>query len=103
MARRNSHAFACRRVDCVSYEHLDLRAERHQPVERFPLRGSGEHGGDDAQGLARAAVRRELDLEQPQAVPAHESAEQVDGVGGRDLVGERVGEARLAARVDQEV
>jgi hypothetical protein len=28
-------------------------------------------------------------------MPSHESAQQVDGIGGRDLVGERVGEARL--------
>ena len=83
--------------------HLDLPAVRHQPIERFPFGGSGEHGCDHAQSPAHPAVCLELIFEQPQSMPSHEGAQQVDGVGGRDLVRQRVGEARLPARIDQKV
>ena len=83
--------------------HLDLRAARHQPIERFPFGGPGEHGGDHAEWPARSAMCLELIFQQPQPMPSDEGAQQVDGVGGRDLVRQRVGEGRLPAGVDQEV
>ena len=83
--------------------HLHLRAERHEPVERLALGGAGVDGGDDAQGPPGAAVRAELVFEHAEAVPADEGAEQVDGVGGWNLVRQRVSERRLAAGVDEEV
>ena len=83
--------------------HLDLRATRHQPIERFPFGGSCEYGCDNAQSPARPAMRLELTFEQPQSMPPHKGAQQVDGVGRGDLVGEGVGEARLPARINQEV
>ncbi|MGB7219890.1 MAG: hypothetical protein WBD07_13915 [Vicinamibacterales bacterium] len=48
-------------------------------------------------------MRHEFVFEEAQAVPADEGAEQVDGIGGWDFVGERVGEGRLAAGVDQQI
>ena len=49
------------------------------------------------------AVRAELVFEHPDAVPADEGAEQVDGVCGWNLVRQCVSERRLAAGVDEEV
>jgi len=83
--------------------HLDLSAELHEPVERLALGGPGVHRGDHAQRLASAAVRGQRAFENTQTVPAHEGAEQVDAVGRRDLVGERVRKGRLAAGIHQEV
>ena len=83
--------------------HLHLRAEGHQPVQRLALGGPGVDGGDDAQGLARAAVRRERLHQHAQAVPADEGAEQVDAVGGGDFVRQSMCQGRLAAGVDEEV
>jgi len=48
-------------------------------------------------------MRAELVLEHADAVPADERAEQVDGVGGRNLVRQRVSQRRLAPGVDEEV
>jgi hypothetical protein len=42
----------------------------------------------------------ELTFEQPQSMPSHEGAQQVDGIRGRDLVRQRVGEARFPACVN---
>ena len=83
--------------------HLDLRAARHQPIERLAFGGSGEHGGDDAQPSPRSAVCLQLAFQQPKPMPTDEGAEQVDGVGRGDLVRQGVSEGRLATGVDQEV
>lgn len=83
--------------------HLDLRPTLDQPVECFPLGGSGEDRGDHAQPAPRPAVCRELCFEKPQPMPADKGTEQVDGVGGRDFVRQCMSEIGLAAGVDQQV
>ncbi|MCG3775304.1 MAG: hypothetical protein JW395_2136 [Nitrospira sp.] len=48
-------------------------------------------------------MRAELVFKHADAVPADEGAEQVDGVGGWNLVRQRVSQRRLAASVDEEI
>jgi hypothetical protein len=82
---------------------LDLRAACRQPIERFPFGGSGEHGRDHTKGPALSTMCPELIGQESQPTPSYEGAQKVDRIGGRDLVSQSVGEARLSACVNQEV
>ncbi len=57
----------------------------NEPVERQALGGAHVGGGDDAKGAAAPLQAAELGLQQPQAVPFHEGAEQIHLVRGVDL------------------
>jgi hypothetical protein len=80
-----------------------LRAHRHELVERAALRRPCVRGRDHAERTPLRAVRAQAWQQQAQAVPAHERAQQVDPVCGRDLAVERMPDARLAPSVHQEV
>ncbi len=79
---------------------LHLSAEpTHERVDGSLLGGSHVRRGDDAERDAAAAQHVQLLLEDPQAVPAHERAEQVDAVGRGELRAQLGAERRLVPGV----
>ncbi len=79
-----------------------LGPARHQPVERLAIGGAHVHGGEHAQGAAGIEVGAQLLLQQPQAAPPDEGAEQIDPIGGRALRLQSQANARLAGGIDQQ-
>jgi hypothetical protein len=81
-----------------------LGAVGHQPIEGAAVGGAQVDGGEHPQlaaglGLQEIAERR---LEQAQAAPLDEGAEQVDPLGGGDFVDQRLPHRRFAAGVHQQ-
>ncbi len=81
---------------------LDLGAQLGEPIEG-PLVGGAHVGGrDDADPAASGDQLGDRGLDDAQAVPLDERAEQVDLVGRGHLVADLVADPRLVPAVDQE-
>lgn len=81
-----------------------LSAVIHQPIEGAAVGGAQVDGGEHPQlpaglGLQEFSQRR---LEQAQTAPLDKGAEQVDALGGRDFVDQRLPHRRFAAGVHQQ-
>ena len=82
---------------------LDLGAEvADQTIERLALGAAHVGRRDYADGNAGSRAAREFALEEPQAVPHHEGAQQIDRVRGVELGAKLRGQTRLAMGVGQE-
>ncbi|WP_425557282.1 hypothetical protein [Kribbella aluminosa] len=82
---------------------LDLRTEVvDESVEGGAVRCTQVRGGDDAERGAPEPEALELRLEQSEAVPLHEGADEVDFVGRVDLGTKLRAKRWLAVRVSQE-
>ena len=83
--------------------HAHLGAEPDQLVDRALLGGSHVGGGDHAQPSAAPDELGERVAKMADARPDHESADQVDRVGARELAAQLGADVRLALCVDQQV
>ena len=81
-----------------------LGAVGHQPIEGAAVGGAQVDGGEHPQRAARLGLQElcECRLEQAQAAPLDEGAEQVDPLGGGDFVDQRLPHRRFAAGVHQQ-
>ena len=92
MSRWKSHALACSRVMRVSYDTFTSRTELDEAVEG-PAFGGTDVGGRDDPQRGRRVTRRvpatdqfgQLLLEDPQPVPLHERAQEIDPIGRGQL------------------
>ncbi len=81
-----------------------LGAVGHQPIEGAAVGGAQVDGGEHPQRAAGLGLQelRQRRLEQAQAAPLDEGAEQVDPLGGGDFVDQRLPHRRFAAGVHQQ-
>ncbi len=82
--------------------HSDLSAEFGEVVEGPGLGAPGVGGGEHPQPTAGASVVAKLGGERPDARPADERHDHVDGVGAFDLGAQLMGQRRLAGGVGEQ-
>ncbi len=83
--------------------HADLDADLGEPVKRDPLGRPRVRRREQAHPDIVAASLLQRIEQEAYAVPANERNDEIDLVGGRDLLFQFRGEMGLAAAVDQEV